>query len=406
MSETAGETPPFGRTASRGNNLDQVRRRNLSTVLTLVHSRKGMSRAELTRATGLNRSTIAALVAELVERGLALETAPDPTNLVGRPSSTVIPNPTTVAITVNPELDAVVVGLVTLGGVVIRRIRYDTVRTPSVQEVVNIVSAIVEGMRAELDANYRTIGLGLAVPGLVRSADGLVTLAPHLGWRDEPVAGLIAEATGYAVVSANDASMGAIAESIFGAGAGVENLVYLNGGASGIGGGVVIDGHLLGGAGGFAGELGHTLVNSSGVECHCGARGCLETEVSRQPLLEAVGLSTAQADQLDDLLAARYADPAYPAVRELVDRQVRFLGVAVRGAINVFDPELVVLGGFLGSLYRAAGSELEREGLGSTMSSTHTGVRIARASLGGDILMVGAAELVFAAVLADPASVS
>ena len=390
----------LGRVSARGNNLDQVRRRNLSLVLTLVHERRGQSRAELTRTTGLNRSTIAALVGELATLGLVVESAPDPTNLVGRPSSMVLPNPSTVALTVHPELDAVVVGVVALGGSVVRRIRYDTVRVPTAQEVVNIVSAIVEGMRTELTGTLRTVGIGLAIPGLVRTSDGVVSIAPHLGWRDEPVARMLEEATGYPVFSANDATVGAIAESTFGAGRGVSELIYLNGGASGIGGGVVMAGALRGGAFGFAGELGHTLVNSDGVECHCGASGCLETEVSRDILLEATGLAVAQAHQLDDVLAARYADT--PAVRDLVDRQVGYLGIALRGAINVFNPELIVLGGFLGSLYRAAPSVLEQAAFSTAMLGSREGVRIERAELGGDILTVGAAQLVFAPLLTDP----
>ena len=358
---------------------------------------------ESTRTTGLNRSTIAALVAELASLGLVLEGAPDPTNLVGRPSSTVLPNPATVAVTVHPELDAVVVGLVALGGSVVRRIRYETVRVPTAQEVVYIVSAIVEGMRTELTTTFRTVGIGLAIPGLVRTSDGMVSTAPHLGWTDEPVARMLEQATGYPVVSANDATIGAIAESAFGAGRGVDELIYLNGGASGIGGGVVMAGTLLGGAFGFAGELGHTLVNSAGVQCHCGAIGCLETEVSRGPLLEACSLGASQADQLDDVLSDRYLDT--PTVRELVDRQIGFLGIALRGAINMFNPELIVLGGFLGSLYRAAPDLLERAAFSSAMLGSRDGVRIERAQLGGDILTVGAAELVFAPLLTDPTSV-
>jgi predicted NBD/HSP70 family sugar kinase len=389
-----------GRASSRGNNLDQVRRRNLSLVLTLVHSHRGMSRAELTRATGLNRSTIAALVAELVEQRLVIESAPDPTNQVGRPSAMVLPDPATVAITVHPELDAVVVGLVSLGGEVARRIRYDTVRVPTAQEVVNIVTAIVEGMRTELDTSFRTVGIGLAIPGLVRTADGVVSIAPHLGWRDEPVAHMLEEATGFPVFSANDATIGAIAESTFGAGRGVTDLIYLNGGASGIGGGIVVDGVLLGGAAGFAGELGHTLVRSDGDECHCGATGCLETEVSRDPLLAACGLTAVEAHRLDDVLAERYASD--PTVRALVDRQIGYLGVALRGAINVFNPSVIVLGGFLGSLYRAAPAALEAAAIGTAMRGARDNVRIEHAALGGDILTVGAAELVFAPLLADP----
>lgn len=389
----------------RGSNLDQVRRRNLSAVLRLVHTNGSPSRAWITRETGLNRSTVAALVAELVERGLVSESRPDQTNQVGRPSRTILPSTTTVALTVHPELDAVTVGLVSLGGRVVRRVRYDTVRVPSAQEVVNIVSAIVAGMRGELDSGFRTVGLGLAVPGLVRGSDGVVSLAPHLLWRDEPLAAMLSEATGFRVDAANDATVGAIAESTFGAGSGVGDMIYLNGGASGIGGGIISDGLLLSGASGFAGELGHTLVNSDGVPCHCGSVGCLETEVARAELLEALGLAPQESERLEDVLLAQFSPGRAPdaGVARVVDRQVRFLGIGLAGAANLLNPSLIVLGGFLGSLYRAAPEALERAVRSVAMPGLRDSVTLRAAALGSNILIIGAAELAFSRLLADPA---
>ena len=391
----------------RGSNLDQVRRRNLSAVLRLVHTHGSPSRAWITKETGLNRSTVAALVAELVELSLVNESEPDQTNQVGRPSRTIVPSSTTVALTVHPELDAVTVGLVGLGGRVVRRVRYDTVRVPSVQEVVNIVSAIIAGMRGELDSGYRTVGLGLAIPGLVRGSDGMVSLAPHLLWRDEPLAAMLSEATGFRVQAANDATVGAIAESTFGAGSGVNDMIYLNGGASGIGGGIMSGGLLLTGASGFAGELGHTLVNSDGVECHCGGVGCLETEVARAELLEALGLARHEAERLEDVLLAQYAPGRTPdaAVARVVDRQVHFLGIGLAGAANLMNPSLIVLGGFLGSLYRAVPHAIERAVRELAMPGLRDSLTLSAAALGPSILMIGAAELAFSDLLADPAGV-
>ena len=388
----------------RGSNLDQVRRRNLSAVLRLVHTRRSPSRAWLTRQTGLNRSTVAALVGELVERGLVREVEPDHTNQAGRPSRTIVPSTTTVALTVHPELDSVTVGLVSLGGKVVRRVRYDTVRVPSAQEVVNIVSAIIAGMRGELDSGYRTIGLGVAVPGLVRASNGVVSLAPHLLWRDEPLASMLSESTGFRVDAANDATVGAIAESTFGAGSGVSDMIYLNGGASGIGGGIISGGLLQQGASGFAGELGHTLVNSEGVPCHCGSIGCLETEVARAELLDALGLGPQESERLEDVLLAHYAPGRIPdaKVSRVVDRQLRFLGIGLAGAANLVNPSLIVLGGFLGSLYRAAPQSLEHAVRAAAMPALRDSVTLRAAELGSSILMIGAAELAFARLLADP----
>jgi len=386
-----------------GNNLDQVRRTNLSTVLRLVHENGAPSRAWLTRQTGLNRSTIAALVAELAQRELVVESEPDPTNQVGRPSPVIRPNERTVAITVHPELDAVDIGLVALGGRVLRRVHFETSGIPTAEETVDIVTSVLAGMKAELDG-YRIVGIGLAVPGLVRDSDGVVSVAPHLGWNDEPLAALLGAATGYPVASANDANAGAIAESIFGAGRGISELIYLNGGASGIGGGVISRGELLRGTSGFAGEIGHTLVTSAGVECHCGAWGCLETEVSRQPLLEALGLPRGDAERLDDVLLAAFAPGASPqaSLTELVERQLGFLGVALGNTANVFNPRMIVLGGFLGSLYGAAPGILDAAFQKRTMAAVHDGIVITRAGLGSNILLIGAAELAFAELFRNP----
>ena len=295
---------------TRGSNLEDVRRRNLSTVLGLVHAHRRLSRADLARETGLNRSTVAAIVAELERRSLIVESEPQGVRRAGRPSFVITPTETTVAIAVNPELDAITIGVVSLGGNVQRVVRFKNERVPTAREVANAVSAVLAGMAPQLADGYRTVGVGLAVPGLVRTRDGVVNVAPHLDWHDEPLAQLVTEATGYEAWVANDAGCGVVAESLFGAGRDHENIVYLNGGASGIGGGVIIDGARMGGAGGFAGELGHTLVNSAGTRCHCGASGCLETEVRRAELLEVVGLDDTGIEELEQRLVERYPSDA------------------------------------------------------------------------------------------------
>lgn len=391
-----------GSRAYKGNNLDNVRRTNLSLVLGLVHTSGAVSRAQLTRELGLNRSTIAALVSELVSRGLVVESTPEASSQVGRPSLVITPSPSIAAITINPELDAITIGLVGLGGKVLRRVRYDNVRIPSPQEVVNVVKAVVDGMAMSESLDQKIVGLGLAIPGLVRASDGMVRLAPHLGWRDEPFAEQLSAATGYEVVGANDAMCGAIAEHTFGAGRGVDDMIYLNGGASGIGGGVIVDGVLLTGANGYAGELGHTLVNSEGEACHCGSSGCLETEVSRKPLLDALGLADNESERLEEALTTAFATGPSSDLVRIVERQAKFLVLALRNAVNVFNTRRVVLGGFLGSLYAVVPELFAPIADRSPMIGGGAGVDVQRASLGQNILMVGAAELAFASLLADP----
>lgn len=379
---------------------DSVRRRNLSELLRLAHTAGPVARAALTRITGLNRSTVGALVGELESLGLVLESEPGADGRVGRPSPVVTANPRVVSVAVNPEIDAITVGFVGLGGVVHRRIRVETDRIPSAADAVEIVLSVLEDHSGELAAFDRVTGVGVAVPGLVRDTDGLVRLAPHLEWTDEPIARMLREATGLPVHAANDARLGANAERLFGAGRSSAHLVYVNGGASGIGGGFVVGGVPLSGAGGYAGEIGHTLVNSAGVRCHCGASGCLETEVSQAALRRALGVDASDPAELE---AALLGDRSARAAGE-VERQLGFLAVALRTAVNVFNPERIVLGGFLASLTEYAPGRLTALVSGQALPAADEAVRIVRSALGADRLMVGAAETAFSVLLADPAA--
>lgn len=384
----------------RGFGNDSLRRDNLATILRIVHRRgsRGLSRSELTSLTGMNRSTIAGLVGELVERRLVSETEPMARNGVGRPSPIVITAQNAAVLAVNPEIDAIEVAIVSLGGRIMSRARVAASADLTVVDTVELATNAARSLMRGLTPTTEIIGIGIAIPGLVRASDGVVRLAPHFEWAEAPLTQLLSEALGIPAVAANDASLGALAEGAFGAGRGIDDLLYLNGGASGIGGGIVSGGRPLVGSAGYAGELGHTLVRTDGILCHCGATGCLETEVRRAPLLSLVGLSDENSDQLGEALKSSLSE----SVQAEVSRQLGFLGIALRNAINTFNPRRIVLGGFLAALYASA-----PEGLGTSIAarplapSAET-VDILPAELGSDILMVGAAELAFAGLLANP----
>jgi predicted NBD/HSP70 family sugar kinase len=384
----------------RGTNFDGVRRGNLAAILELVHRRGAASRAELTRLTGLNRSTIGALVGELDELGLVLEAGPDVTTTVGRPSPIVRPDPSFTVIAVNPELDAVTVGLVGLGGVVRRRIRRAVDHALAPEEAVALIAELAIELE-EGDDEAVVFAIGVAVPGVVRASDGMVRWAPHLHWRDQPVAAMLADATGHRVSVGNDASLGAVAEQVFGAGRGVDDLVYLNGGASGIGGGVIAGGAPLSGVSGYAGEFGQ---NRPGFDRHARGitlNGTLEDEVSRSRLLDVVGLRDADEAELEQALLSSED----PAVREEIGRQQEVLAAALGNAANVLNPRRVILGGFLAALYAADPEALARWVAAGTVAAAFDDLEIVRAALGPDLLMIGAAELAFEAIIADPSLV-
>jgi predicted NBD/HSP70 family sugar kinase len=388
--------------ASPLDRIDGVRQRNLATVLELVHRRNSPSRADMTALTGLNRSTIGALVSELAALGLVVETDPSASNRVGRPSPRVEPAPGVGVIAINPEVDAITAAVVGLGARVVHRVRREVATPPTPDAAAAIIVDLVAELRSGPAAGMRLDAIGLAIPGLVRSSDGEVRWAPHLGWREVPFTRIVQDAVGLPTFADNDATVGAHAEWLFGAGRGVDELIYLNGGASGIGGGAIVRGLPLGGAHGYAGEFGQNRPGLRDASDRATPNGTLEDEVSRSRLLAAVGLESADEPRLRDSLAAS----TDAAVAAEIDRQQRILAVALANAINVFNPALVVLGGFLATLLEWGAPALELAIQSSTVPAAWEGVSIRPAALGEDRLLIGAAELAFAPLLRDPARVA
>lgn len=379
--------------AGAGGRTDDLRRSNLSSILRLVHANGQPTRTFITRETGLNRSTVGVCLGELIDRQLVHEMTPPP-GRAGRPSPLVMPDERIVAVTVNPEVDAITVGLVGLSARVIERVRVETGGPLAVDEVVRRSALLIRELLQGRD--LMVCAIGVAVPGQVRLSDGVVRDAFHLGWEEEPLAAALAEATGIPVLAANAAVLGMRGESSFGAGRDVEDLVYLIGGASGIGGGAITGGQWVTGAAGYAGEFGHTFVRTDGLPCYCGARGCLEAEITQQELLAAVDLEPSQAHDLAGVLTTSRD----PAVRALVEDKLGYLAIALRNLTNIFNPSVLVLGGFLDALYcaRSEGWNVRQH----PIRAAREGSTIVSAALGADQLTIGTAELAFSALMDDP----
>lgn len=379
-----------------GSRNEATRRRNLSALLRYVHHHGDTSRADLTRLTGLNRSTVGVLVAELVELGLVEEREPEPhPSRSGRPSPLVHASRDVVALGINPEIDAVHVGVIGLGGAVHEMMRRSVSSPPTPEMTVRLVREMV--VASESLPGRRLVGAGVAVPGLVDEHGQLVEVSHHLGWREVGASAALEHALGVPVVAGNDANVGAVAEALFGAGRGVQDLVYLNGSVSGIGAGVIMEGRLLRGSRSFAGELGHLTVQPGGARCGCGRHGCLEAHVSMARMRAASGIPDLGFAELDALLS----DPPLPVRREL-ERQAEKLAQAVATIITILAPRRVILGGLPGAILDAEGSSFVTRVQQLAMPEVVAGVAIVRNALRERMMPVGAAELAFAGLLEDP----
>jgi predicted NBD/HSP70 family sugar kinase len=377
-----------------------VRRHNLASLLRLVHVRGATSRSDLTALTGLNRSTVKALTADLVQAGLVRESAPVGRGGAGRPSITVEPESELVyvlALDIGVEhLTAVRVGL---GGVVLdRRELTQTPKDYDVRRTLRRLAKLVCGLLADAPSKARCVGVGVGVCGVVSTDDGLVRFAPNLAWVDVPLRALLKEAlnTTLRIELGNDGDLGAMAEHLRGAATGLTDFVYLAG-EVGVGGGIILNGQPMRGYGGYAGEVGHMCINAKGQRCRCGRRGCWETEVGDEAVLLATGAPEGMS--LTEVLEAYAAGERWPQAG--MRRVARSMSVGVINLVNVFNPELILFGGAIRLIYLAV-EPLVQEAMKDALAAPREQVRLGPAGLGDDSIALGAAELAFARLLGDP----
>ena len=380
-----------------------VRRHNLSALLELLHVTGPASRSQLGVATGLNRSTVADLVQELAGGGLVIEDGLSARSGPGRPSPVVHVRPTgAVALAVELGVESVAVAAIGLGGHVLDQVRVELPDTsPTPEETVRQVAGLVE----DLASGARVVGLGVAVPGLVRRLDGFVHIAPNLRWKRVALGSLLAQAVGLPLESVrvgNEADLGALGEHRRGAGRGYDHLVFVSG-EVGIGAGLVIGGRPMLGTAGYAGEAGHMLVNPAGRRCTCGAVGCWETEAGEAALLRAARVRRRAGVAALDVVLERVAAGDEAAVAA-VAATGHWLGVGVGNLVNLLNPEVVVLGGMFQRLHSHLRDPMLRAVRARSLDEIADTVQVVPSQLGTSAQLHGAAEVALASVLADPAS--
>lgn len=199
--------------------------------------------------------------------------------------------------------------------------------------------------------------LGIASPGAVDSANGIVPEAPQLvGWNDVPLVQVMSDRLGIPVWLENDANAAALGENRYGAGKGAKHMLYVTV-STGVGGGIIINGELYRGARGAAGEVGHVIIDVNGPACGCGGRGCLEslasgTAIARRgrELVEggdapALAEISAREGRLSAEMIAQAAVEGDEVSRRVFNEAGMYLGVGLAGFVNIFNPEAILIGG-------------------------------------------------------------
>jgi predicted NBD/HSP70 family sugar kinase len=355
---------------------EHARGHNRSLVLQTLFHQGAMSRADLSRETGLTRVTISDLVAELIADGFVVEKGVREASGPGKPAILVDldrDGHRIVGIDLS-ESDAFIGAVLTLDGDIVAR---REVPVPAHDDVVATVVELARHLVGESHAPV--LGIGVGTPGVVDER-GVILTAPHFGWAGFDLEGALQSALNLPVLVANDANAAVLAEYTFG-GAGDDVLLVKVG--RGVGSGLLAGGQPMRGSRSAAGEIGHVTVGTDGgPTCVCGKVGCLEAWLS-VPALS------------DRLLAASGPDAREGILRDAGER----LGIALAPVVGVLDLSEIVLAGppelLDGALAQATVETLRTR----TLAQFHDGVRVRMTEQGQDIVLRGAAVMVLSGQL-------
>jgi glucokinase len=247
--------------------------------------------------------------------------------------------------------------------------------------------AMVDWAAAEIDRHRgreKVRSITIAAPGPIDIKRGVLVNPPNLpGWRNVPLATMLAQATGARVHLANDADMAGLGEFHHGAGRGTRNMIYITW-STGVGGGLIIDGKLHRGAHGTAGEVGHMIIDPGGPLDTCGQRGCLEAFIGGANLARETG-KTAR-----ELFEAAAAGNKHALM--VVQRAARYMGMALISLTNIIDPEMFVIGGGISRSWALVEPTIVATLHASPFIKPARRPRVRRARLGDRAGQIGAVE--------------
>jgi N-acetylglucosamine repressor len=327
---------------------------NETGILDLIRIKQQVSRAELSKETGLSPTAIGVIVSSLLEKGYIHETGTGESKGGRKPVMLELKPDSYYSVGLDIDVDSIQFVLTDITG--------RLVHEGSVPLAVNTVEAAVAASEACVTdimgrfsiSREKMLGIGISVPGMVDSISHRVVLAPNLGWEDEDPSGMLKERLQLPVFIENEAMSSAICENWIGTCQKASNFVCVNI-KSGIGAGIFTGGKPYRGTSGSAGEVGHIVVDENGPKCGCGNYGCLETVVStarivekaRKMVRQGVVSSLNDIENVDELSLEDIVDAARAgdgAAMNLLDETARYLGIALSNLVNTLNPSRIVLG--------------------------------------------------------------
>lgn len=381
-----------------------VKQINKMIVLNTIYKKRPISRAEIAKVTGLNKSTVSALVDELLTEELVLEMGTGESQGGRKPVNLSINKEVGNIIGIDLGVNYILGIMTNFAGEIIweKRIDLQHIHSSPEQRIADLQLLIQETIANAPRTVRGIIGIGIGVPGIVNYEQGLILSAPNLGWENVELRSIIEQKFSVPVFIDNEANAGAIGEKWFGAGKRADEFLYISAG-TGIGAGIIINNELYRGSKGLAGEIGHMTVSLDGILCSCGNTGCWEEYSSEKALfrymkehIDLAGLTI--FDIVENAIAGDDVS------RKAFQHVGKYLGIGVANLINAFNPELVIIGNSLPLAGDILMDELRKEAAKRCFASKYFSVKILPAQLNMHACAMGAAALVISRLYASPVS--
>lgn len=393
---------------------EKVRKVNRSLILNTLRLHAPTSRAQVAAITGLTRGTVSNIVNVLIEDGLIFEDKLEDSK-IGRPSILLGLRPDGGAVVgVEIGVNFISVLLTNFVAETLWKIRKTISPSQSQTEIISQAEKYIDqALSVAKENGLRLLGIGVGVPGLVNTRQGNLIIAPNLHWTNVPLRLIWNQRFHLPIYIENEANLAALGEYYFGVARNVDNFICLTSDI-GLGGGIMIDGRLFRGGRGYGGEIGHIQRNPQGEKCGCGRIGCWETQVGPRAVLQRVkkefqthhdqSLLNACSGDLNNLtfeIVVQFALNGDVICRQAIEEVAINLGVGIADLVNIFNPDLIVIGGAFISAKDIMHSIIEKTIFSNALQPSIDNLKIKFSERSTEACVLGAVAVVLDDILRE-----
>lgn len=363
-----------------------VKQINKSIVLEAIKTKGPISRAQISKETGLNKATVSTMVSELIKSSFVKEIGEGKSSGGRKPVMLYFNQHAGYSIGIDLGVNYILGILTDLDGDIVEKMTIKLTSTQVESVVGQLYLLIEELMKKAPESPYGIVGIGVGVPGQINQHD-MILFAPNLQWENVSLKQMIEERFHIPTVIENEANAGAHGEQLYGAGQHITNQIYVSIGI-GIGTGIIINHQLYKGASGISGEMGHFTIDANGRKCSCGSRGCWELYASEKALLVAAQKEKI-ADSVDLDILLKEAKEGNPVVLNLLHTLGEHIGIGLVNIINTFNPGAIIIGNRIAKFKNWIKNPMERI-IDERLSIYHKeNTELRFAALGNDSIALG-----------------